>query len=176
MAAQCDDEQSEDNVPDEVNQREINNAWIKQLDRNYPLKTYYKALKKNILILLASERICSRKYPEWSEDLYNTITQVAEYVPEIKSVIIDLGIGRECVMQSAYELQSKLTQAQKYKLARFISQTLVIEQRDYICKLSVKEDFTGLDLDSIKAIFDSANIYEVRADLDAFLFLSEIAE
>ena len=39
-----------------------------------------------------------------------------------------------------------------------------------------KDDFAGLDLDRIKSIFDSANLYEVRADLDAFLILAQIAK
>lgn len=70
------EDESEDNV-EEVDQREINNNWIKALDRNYPLKTYYKALKKNLLILLDSERIDSRTYPTWSENLFETFHNLA---------------------------------------------------------------------------------------------------
>ena len=36
--------------------------------------------------------------------------------------------------------------------------------------------FENLDLDRIKSIFDTSNIYEVRADLDGFLFLAQIAK
>ena len=38
------------------------------------------------------------------------------------------------------------------------------------------DDFEGLDLDHIKGIFDSSNIYEVRAALDCFLLLAQIAQ
>ena len=53
------EEIDEDAVPD-VNQEEINRNWIKALDINYPLKTYYKHLKNSLQILLGSERIPSR--------------------------------------------------------------------------------------------------------------------
>ena len=79
-------------------------------------------------------------------------------------------------MQSAHALQEGLTQAQKYKLARYISQKMVIMQRVYICEHIKQSDFENLDLDRIKSIFDSSNLYEVRADLDSFEILAQIAQ
>ena len=37
-------------------------------------------------------------------------------------------------------------------------------------------DLPGTDLEMVKSIFDSSNIYEVCADLDGFLFLAQIAQ
>ena len=71
---------------------EINRAWIKSLDINYPLKTYYKAIKKNLQIVLNSERIPSRQYPKWSENLFKTFTSVAKLVPEMNFIYMDLGL------------------------------------------------------------------------------------
>ena len=48
---------------------------------------------------------------------------------------------------------------------------MVIRQRNYIPTLT-KTEFVTLDLDRIKSIFDSTNLYEVRASLDSFLFLA----
>lgn len=78
-------------------------------------------------------------------------------------------------MQSAYALQQGLTQAQKYKLACFISQHLVIIQRSYVPNLKGL-DFPGTELNMVKSIFDTSNIFEVCADLDGFLFLAQIAQ
>ena len=60
-------------------------------------------------------------------------------------------------------------------MARYIAQYLVIVQRSYIVNDLKVTDFQGLDLDRIKSIFDSTNLYEVRADLDAYMFLAQIA-
>lgn len=47
-----DEEENEDEGEaeevDEAEQFEINRTWIKGLDTNYPLKTYYKHIKKNL--------------------------------------------------------------------------------------------------------------------------------
>ena len=76
------DEGADDEVSDEQ-QIEINRTWIKGLDVNYPLKTYYKHIKKNLQIVLGSERIPTRKYPKWSENLYSTFKRLTAAVPEI---------------------------------------------------------------------------------------------
>lgn len=55
-----------------ADQEEINIKWIKGLSVNYPLNTYYKQIKKCIQILLGSERVPTRQYPKWSENLYKT--------------------------------------------------------------------------------------------------------
>lgn len=143
---------------------------------NYPLKTYYKHIKKNLQIVLGSERIPTRKYPKWSENLYITFKKLTAVVPEINFIYQNLGLDESNIMQSANALQQGLTQAQKYKLARYISQYLVIKQRVYIVSHLKKADYEGLDLDRIKSIFDSTNLFEVRADLDAFLFMAQIAQ
>ena len=88
---------------------------------------------------------------------------------------MSLNIDESQIMQSAHALQEGLTQAQKYKLARYISQKMVIMQRVYICEHIKQSDFENLDLDRIKSIFDSSNLYEVRADLDSFEILAQIA-
>lgn len=71
------DDEEEANPDDDIDQVEINRNWIKALDVNYPLKTYYKNIKKNLQIVLGSERIPSRQYPKWSENLYVTFKKVA---------------------------------------------------------------------------------------------------
>lgn len=58
--------EGEDAAEEEIDQKSINRTWIKALNANYPCFTYYKSLKKNILIILNSERIETRKYPKWS--------------------------------------------------------------------------------------------------------------
>ena len=161
---------------EEIDQNTIDRTWIKALDRNYPCWTYYKCLKKDLLIILNSERIATRKYPKWSENLFETFTKLNTVVPEINFLFQDLGLTEENIMQSAWALQDGLTQWQKYKLSRFIAQQFVIKQREAIPKITAKEDFSGLDVDRIKSIFDSANVYDVRASLDAFLILAQIAK
>ena len=52
---------------------------------------------------------------------------------------------------------------------------MVIMQRVYVCEHIKPRDFENLDLDRIKSIFDSSNLYEVRADLDSFEILAQIA-
>ena len=47
-----DEGEGENEDVDDVDQVEINRIWIKGLDVNYPLKTYYKYIKKNLLILM----------------------------------------------------------------------------------------------------------------------------
>ena len=114
---------------EEVDQNAIDRTWIKALDRNYPCWTYYKCLKKDLLIILNSERIATRKYPKWSENLFETFTKLNTVVPEINFLFQDLGLTEENIMQSAWALQDGLTQWQKYKLSRFIAQQFVIKQR-----------------------------------------------
>jgi len=107
---------------EEVDQKVIDRAWIKQCDRNYPSWTYYKNLKKNLLIMLNSERISSRKYPKWSENLFETFIKLNVVIPELNFLFQDLGLSEDNIMQSTWALQEGLTQSQKYKLSRFISQ------------------------------------------------------
>ena len=68
------------------------------MDICYPLKTYYKHLKKNILIVLNSERISSRKYPKWSENLYETFKKLSAAVPEIMFAYQMLGLDENNIM------------------------------------------------------------------------------
>lgn len=53
---------------------------------------------------------------------------------------------------------------------------LIIKQRDYIVNHLKTSDFEGIDLDHVKGYLDSADIYEVRADLDCFQILAQIAQ
>lgn len=67
--------------PEVIDQIEIDRNWIKNLGMNYPLKTYYKHLKRAIQIILGSERIPTRQYPKWSENLYRTFLKLNDCVP-----------------------------------------------------------------------------------------------
>lgn len=154
----------------------MNRTWIKGLSVNYLLNTYYKTLKKNLQIMLGSERIPTRQYPKWSDNLYQTFKKLSPAVPEINFVYSELDLNETNILQSANALNHGLTQAQKYKLARYIAQDLVIVQRTFISKHLNKEYFAGYDLDKCKSIFDSTNLLEVRADIDAYLFLAQIAK
>ena len=89
-----------------------------------------------------------------------------------------MGLNEENISESARALQQGLSQAQKYKLARYITQKEVILQRDFICSHLKKDGigFESMNLDKIKSIFDSSNIFEVRADLDGFQILAQIAK
>ena len=71
-----DDEEDVDDEESDVDQWAINMNWIKALDCNYPLKTYYKHVKKNLQIVIGSERIPAKKYPKWSENLYSTFKKL----------------------------------------------------------------------------------------------------
>ena len=62
------------------------------------------------------------------------------------------------------------------KIANYIAKKLTIKQRDYIIHHIKAVDFEGHDLDHIKSILESANIYEVRANLDIFKILAQIAK
>jgi len=124
--------------------------------------------------VLGSERITTRNYPKWSQNLFKTFVKLTDCVPNIKFVYTNLNLDEQNIMQSANALQNGLTQAQKYKLACFISQHLVIVQRDYIVNMN-KGEFPGVDFECVKSIFESTNMNEVRADLDGFLFLAQIA-
>lgn len=75
-----------------VDQEIINRQWIKSLDCNYPLRVYYKNFKKNLLIILGSERISSRRYPAWSNNLYLTFQKLTACVHEIYFVYQNCGL------------------------------------------------------------------------------------
>ena len=89
---------------EEIDQKEVNKHWIKALNCNYPCYTYYKNLKKNLLIILNSERIATRKYPKWSENLFDTFMKLASCVPEISFIFQELGLNQENIMLSAMSL------------------------------------------------------------------------
>ena len=86
------EEEEDDAAASDVDQTEINRTWIKGLDANYPLKTYYKHIKKNLQIVIGSERIPTRKYPKWSENLYATFKRLTAAVPEMLFVYQNLGL------------------------------------------------------------------------------------
>lgn len=83
---------------DDLDQIEISRNWIKALGCNYPLKTYYKHMKKNLLIVLGSERIHSKHYPKWSENLFHTFCKVKKLVPEMQYLFQDLGLDESQIM------------------------------------------------------------------------------
>ena len=86
------EEEIDEDAVEDVNQEEINRNWIKALDINYPLKTYYKHLKNSLQILLGSERIPSRQYPSWSENLFKTFKRLSDAHPEIQCIYMNLNI------------------------------------------------------------------------------------
>jgi len=110
MAEAADVEAEAGDDEEEIDQKKIDRVWIKDMDRNYPCWTYYKTLKKNLLIILNSERIATRKYPKWSEDLFSTFSKLTNCVPEINYLYQELGLNQENIMLSAGALQSGLNQ------------------------------------------------------------------
>ena len=94
----------------EVDQESIDRSWIKKLNINYPCWTYYKTLKKNLLIILQSERIETRKYPKWSENLFSTFSKLKSCVPEIYCVFHEHSLNEQNIMLSAMSLSENLTQ------------------------------------------------------------------
>lgn len=179
-----DDDPAEEDVPDDEEEKEVDDeaqaeidtAWIKALAINYPLNTYYKYLKRTLLFVLQSEHVTGQKRPRWSEDLYLTFRKLTSAVPEMLVVYQSLGLDETNIRESAAALQDGLIQSQKYRLARYIAQRLVIRQRVYITSHLKMDHFQGLDIERIKSIFDSTNLYEVRASLDSYLILAQIAQ
>ena len=61
------DVEIEENLEEAQDDQEaIDKAWIKSLNINYPLHSYYKFLKRSISIVLGSHRIATHAYPDWS--------------------------------------------------------------------------------------------------------------
>ena len=98
------EEEDEDEPVGDIDQGEIDRTWIKGLGVNYPLKTYYKNLKKNLQIILNSERIPTRAYPKWSDNLFQTFKKLSSTVPEIQFVFQNLGLDRTNIIESAEAL------------------------------------------------------------------------
>ena len=124
-AAEAEAENDEAETGD-VAQSEINRNWIKSLGQNYPLSAYYKNLKRSLLVILGSTRIQSRLYPNWSYDLFDTYGQLIQASLAIQFSYQNLGLDQTNIVESATALQQGLTQAQKYILARYIAQYLII--------------------------------------------------
>lgn len=94
--------EGEEEDEEEVDQKTIDRTYIKALvGCNHPLQTYYKSLKNNLLIIFNSERIASRKYPKWSENLFDTFTKLNTCVPELHFVFQECGLTVDNIMLSA---------------------------------------------------------------------------
>ena len=86
-------------MPASVDQDTIDKAWINGLSVNFPLKTYYQTLKTNIKVLLRDTDLHSSKYPEWSENLFETFKELTKAVPEMHMVFYDLGLNENNITQ-----------------------------------------------------------------------------
>ena len=87
-------------------------------------------------------------------------------------VYTELGLSESNIKGSVRDLTEGLSESQKVKLARFITKKLTIKQRNYIPHELKQSTFDDINLDRLKQIFNSTNIYEIRGDLDGFLILA----
>lgn len=139
---------------------------------NWPLECYYKALKRSIQVILASDKMKNRELPPWySDGCFMTFRKLTRAIPEVLLVYTNLGLSEENIKESVNELREGLTVDQKNQLARYIAKSLTIRQRDYVPTHLSKAEYGDIDLDRCKQILGSTNIYEIRGDLDSFLIL-----
>lgn len=62
------DEEEEKQEP--TDQNLIDDAFIKQLSLNWPLKCYFRTLKRSILVTLGADKIPSKEVPKWRKEVF----------------------------------------------------------------------------------------------------------
>ena len=143
---------------------------------NWPLKCYFRTLKRSILVTLGADKIPSREVPKWRKEVFQTFRKLTQIVPEINYVYTELGLSESNIKGSVRDLTEGLSESQKVKLARYITKKLTIKQRNYVPHELKQSSFDDINLDRLKQVFSSTNIYEIRGDLDGFLILAQMAQ
>ena len=98
------DEGEEEEKREPTDQVIIDETFMTQLSQNWPLKCYYKTLKRSIQVTLGSEKVPSKLVPKWRKEVYTTFRKLTSIVAEMNYVYQSLGLSESNIKGSVSDM------------------------------------------------------------------------